>query len=67
MQVVHSTEEERLLFVVHGGTIMALLDAFSSPHEDYYDWQVKNGCGYVASTDYENGTIVLRNLKYIEL
>lgn len=46
LQVVHSTEEERLLFVVHGGTIMALLDAFSSPHGDYYDWQVKNGEGF---------------------
>lgn len=32
--------------VVHGGTIMALLDRFSVPHRDYYDWQVKNGCGY---------------------
>ena len=46
LQVIHSTEEERLLFVVHGGTIMALLDAFSSPHGDYYDWQVKNGEGF---------------------
>ena len=46
LQVVYSTEEERLLFVVHGGTIMALLDAFSSPHGDYYDWQVKNGEGF---------------------
>lgn len=34
--------------VVHGGTIMALLDYYSCPHRDYYDWQVKNGCGYAA-------------------
>lgn len=37
---------ERLGLVVHGGTIMALLDAYSSPHKDYYHWQVDNGCGY---------------------
>ncbi|MDY3250195.1 MAG: cobalt-precorrin-5B (C(1))-methyltransferase CbiD [Candidatus Choladocola sp.] len=33
-------------FVVHGGTIMAILDRFSSPHRDYFDWQVKNGRGF---------------------
>lgn len=54
-------------FVVHGGTIMSILEAFAEEKKNYYDWQVKNSCGYVASTDYENGAIVLRNLKYIEL
>lgn len=33
-------------FVVHGGTIMAVLDCFSMPHRDYFDWQVKNGEGF---------------------
>lgn len=33
-------------FVVHGGTIMAVLDRYSSPHKDYFSWQVKNGCGF---------------------
>lgn len=36
--------------VVHGGTIMAILDAFSKPHADYYDWQVGNGEGFYAET-----------------
>lgn len=46
-------EEERMAkrewtvaFVVHGGTIMALLDAFSAPHKDYFAWQTGNGEGY---------------------
>ena len=56
-----------MAFVVHGGTIMSILEAFAEEKKNYYDWQVKNGCGYVASTDCENGAIVLRNLKYIEL
>lgn len=29
--------------VAHGGTIMAVMDAWSEPHRDYYDWQVDNG------------------------
>ena len=46
-------------FVVHGGTIMAILDRLSRPHKDYFDWQVKNGEGYVCelsacSEDMEN-------------
>lgn len=35
------------VFVVHGGTIMAILDRLSSPHRDYFSWQAKNGEGYV--------------------
>lgn len=33
--------------VVHGGTIMALLSSFCG--EDYFDYQVKNGEGFVCS------------------
>lgn len=35
--------------VVHGGTIMALLEHYEMSHE-YYRWQVKNGCGFVCET-----------------
>lgn len=34
---------ETAALVVHGGTIMALLDTWSEPHKGYFDWQVKNG------------------------
>lgn len=37
---------ERAAVICHGGTIMAILDAFSSPHEDFYHWQTSCGCGY---------------------
>lgn len=33
-------------FVVHGGTIMAILDRYSRPHRDYFDWQTENAQGY---------------------
>ncbi|MDE5582727.1 MAG: histidine phosphatase family protein [Ruminococcus sp.] len=35
-------------FVVHGGTIMAIMEKFCVPEKNYYDWQVKNGHGFVA-------------------
>ena len=37
--------------VVHGGTIMSILDGFAVPHRDYFDWQVKNLEGYEIETD----------------
>lgn len=38
---------QSIALIVHGGTIMSILDAYSSPHKDYFHWQVKNGEGYV--------------------
>lgn len=32
-------------FVVHGGIIMNLMDAYGLPKKSFYDWQVKNGEG----------------------
>ncbi len=37
----------RIAVVVHGGTIMAILERFGFPKRDYFDYQVKNGCGYL--------------------
>jgi alpha-ribazole phosphatase len=33
--------------IVHGGTIMAILDEYSSPHEDFFHWQVNNCEGFI--------------------
>ena len=32
--------------VVHGGTIMAILEQYGYPKAAYFDYQAKNGCGY---------------------
>jgi alpha-ribazole phosphatase len=37
-----------IALVVHGGTIMSILDEFSKPHRDYFEWQCGNGEGYRA-------------------
>ena len=33
--------------VVHGGTIMSILSRFAKPKKKYFDWQVRNGEGFV--------------------
>lgn len=47
-------------FVVHGGTIMAVLDRYSEPHRDYFDWQVKNADGFRCEVIWkQDGTLKL--------
>lgn len=41
-------QDRSLALVVHGGTIMAILEALAVPHRDYYDWQIGTGEGFVA-------------------
>lgn len=50
-------------FVVHGGTIMSLLDRFSAPHGDYYKWQTENGSGYMGEIIFrDEGNIQITNI-----
>ena len=53
-------EEKEAFLVVHGGTIMAVLDRFSEPHRDYYDWQIRNGEGFQAEVREEPGSGEIR-------
>lgn len=53
---------KKLAFIVHNGTIMSILDYFSKPHKDYYDWSVKNGCGFFCTIDEKKW---FNNEKYI--
>ncbi len=49
---------QNVAFVVHGGTIMSVMEAYALPHAGFYSWQVKNGGGYMAKLAYpeENGS-----------
>lgn len=42
---------EKFAMVVHGGTIMSILDAFAVPSRNYFDWQVQNLEGYEIEID----------------
>lgn len=33
-------------YVVHGGTIMSLMEQYAEEQKSYFDWHVKNGDGY---------------------
>lgn len=50
-KVLSSAVERHIVLVVHGGTIMALLDAYSNPHKDYYEWQIGTGKGFCANAE----------------
>lgn len=52
---------EKISFVVHGGTIMSVLEKYVVPKKNYFDFQVKNGNGFI--TEYDNGKIkILENI-----
>ncbi len=36
-------EAKSAAFVVHGGTIMAIMEEYGTPKGEYYKWQIKNG------------------------
>ncbi len=40
--------------VAHGGTIMSILDRYAVPHKDFYEWQVKNACGFAVELNEKN-------------
>ncbi|MBO5055360.1 MAG: histidine phosphatase family protein [Lachnospiraceae bacterium] len=39
---------QSIVLVVHGGTIMAILDKYARPHKSYYEWQSENGACFEA-------------------
>lgn len=43
---------EEAAFVVHGGTIMSIMERYEE-HRQYYEWICDNGCGYLADFDGE--------------
>lgn len=53
-------ENTVLAFVVHGGTIMSVLEKYSYPKGGYYDFQVQNAHGYVTEFDGEKIIITER-------
>lgn len=42
-----------IAFVVHGGTIMSILEKHAVPYRPYFDWHCENGHGYICEW---NGT-----------
>ena len=58
-------KEIQIVFFVHGGTIMAIMSRYCDM--DYYDYQVKNGCGYSCEVAVEGNEIVFNEIVPISL
>ncbi|NDL68350.1 histidine phosphatase family protein [Anaerotalea alkaliphila] len=43
LEHIHTHEVDCAAVVVHGGTIMAILEAYAPERKDFYDWQIENG------------------------
>lgn len=41
--IITNSNDETIAFVIHGGTIMAILEKFAEEKKDFYAWQIKNG------------------------
>lgn len=49
---------KRIAYVVHGGTIMSIMEAFDPDKREFYYWQVKNGSGFqlrIEEQEWRNG------------
>lgn len=55
IKAISEDADRSIAFVVHGGTIMSVLERFAEPKKGYYDYMIKNGCGYVA--EFNDGKI----------
>lgn len=51
-------ENDVIAFVVHGGTIMSILEKYAVPKKDYYDYMIKNGEYYLTVYDEKNIRII---------
>ncbi len=55
LEVCRARQVEQAALVAHGGTIMTIMEQFARPRRDYFDWQVKNGCGFFTEVRREAG------------
>ena len=58
VEVLSRSGCENAAMVVHGGTIMAILERFDTEKREFYHWQVKNGEGYavyLSADDWQRG------------
>lgn len=46
MEKMIKEKRKKIVFVVHGGTIMSVMEAFDPEKKEFYHWQVKNGKGF---------------------
>lgn len=61
--IIDNCESDAIAFIVHGGTIMSILDHYSRPNKSFYYWQIKNGEGYICELSEDRiGLIVISKI-----
>ncbi len=50
-ELVKRNMQDDCAIIAHGGTIMAIMEQYAKPKGSYYDFQVKNGNGYILRDD----------------
>ena len=46
LEVLRNEGITEAALVVHGGTIMNIMETYALPEKAFYEWHVGNGCGY---------------------
>ena len=52
--------------VVHGGTIMNIMEAYALPKRAFYEWHVGNGCGYLVELELQDRNDAERHFLHTE-
>ncbi|MGB8451803.1 MAG: histidine phosphatase family protein [Anaerocolumna sp.] len=61
--IIDNSKNDSITLVVHGGTIMSILEKYGLPKKGFYDWQLSNGDGYMCELEEDNRSLkVLRKL-----
>lgn len=47
-----------IALIVHGGTIMSILERYAAQKREFYSWNVENGNGYIGEFDEKEGRII---------
>lgn len=55
LKIAEKKHASSIAFVVHGGTIMNLMEKYARPQGQYYDFQMKNGEAYVLDLESKPG------------
>ena len=56
-EIQKKAPQEDCALIVHGGTVMAVMEKYAIPHKPFFDYQVPNGCGFILEADGTNTQI----------
>ena len=64
LEICRNEEITEAALVVHGGTIMNIMEAYALPKKAFYEWHVGNGDGYQVELDPKKWKDAERKFQY---